>query len=393
MSIMVHKRGLIEIGAWSLVVLLLTAAGRANDGTAEVSDASNASSTSTVVPAAARPKIPPPRSWPQASSPIARGQVQDSSLAIDPAPASSSAVPPAQNSDRAPSAAAAQPAAGVSQNDVALSKTTARSTATSAASQLEEPGSDAVSPQAAPDIPQAATIAGASLPSAPGATQDPALSKPQDTELSKPVGKVAEPEKGQVDLMATQSKADGQVKPVGCATCGGFHNSGDGPMLHEAMGCADGSCIPGRKPCYPPADSCNTVVGAFIQNLYQCLCCPDPCYQPAWVPAANASFFADYARPRTVTRLRYDNLESMTRPDRNQFWIQGVVAPMRNERHGGSLISRARLQEFYVYQEAAECAWQLLHRVSLSADQPELRANPSRLQRPELRHQVAVVRL
>ena len=73
-----------------------------------------------------------------------------------------------------------------------------------------------------------------------------------------------------------------------------------------------------------PANDCNTVIGAFLTNLYQCLCCPDPCYQPAWEPAANASFFADYARPRTVTRLRYDNLEAMTRPDRNQFLINQV---------------------------------------------------------------------
>ena len=152
--------------------------------------------------------------------------------------------------------------------------------------------------------------------------------------------------------MAIQSKADAQVTPAGCATCGGFHNSGDGPMIHEAMGCADGSCIPGRKPCYPPADPCNTVAGAFIQNLYQCLCCPDPCYQPQWVPAANASFFADYARPRTVTRLRYDNLEAMTRPDRNQFWIQGV-SPTRNNPKLTIRDLRARIQEFYVYQEVA----------------------------------------
>ena len=69
------------------------------------------------------------------------------------------------------------------------------------------------------------------------------------------------------------------------------------------------------------------------------------------MPAANASFFADYARPRTVTRLRYDNLESMSRPDRNQYWIQGVTALRKN----GRLITdpRARLQQFYIYQEAA----------------------------------------
>jgi hypothetical protein len=151
--------------------------------------------------------------------------------------------------------------------------------------------------------------------------------------------------------LAVKLKEDSQVEPTGCATCGGFHNHGDGPALHESMGCADGSCIPGRPPCYPPCNECNTVIGAFCQNLYQCLCCPDPCYQPKWVPAANASFFADYARPRTVTRLRYDNLESMRTPDRNQFWINQVTP----NRSNGLTINdpRARLQQFYVYQEAA----------------------------------------
>jgi hypothetical protein len=149
------------------------------------------------------------------------------------------------------------------------------------------------------------------------------------------------------------AKEDSQVAPTGCATCGGFHKHADGPALHESMGCNTGQCIPGRQACNPPCNECDTFIGAFCQNLYQCLCCPDPCYQPTWVPAANASFFADYARPRTVTRIRYDNLEAMRTPDRNQFWINNVT-PLRNN---GRLITNpmlfARLQQAYLYQEAA----------------------------------------
>ena len=118
------------------------------------------------------------------------------------------------------------------------------------------------------------------------------------------------------------------------------------------MGCASGNCIPGRPPCNPLCKEHDTVIGAFCQNLYDCLCCPDPCYQPAWVPAANASFFADYARPRTVTRIRYDNLENMTRPDRNQFWINNVT-PGLQERTSSRTDPTARLQQVYLYQEAA----------------------------------------
>jgi hypothetical protein len=151
--------------------------------------------------------------------------------------------------------------------------------------------------------------------------------------------------------LAVSLKQDGQVETTACATCGGFHGHADGPALHESMGCATGSCIPGRKPCYPPCNECDTFIGAFCQNLYQCLCCPDPCYQPGWVPAANASFFADYARPWTVTRLRYDNLEAMNRPDRNQFWINQVKGLRGNAVRINN--PAARLQQFYLYQEAA----------------------------------------
>jgi hypothetical protein len=148
----------------------------------------------------------------------------------------------------------------------------------------------------------------------------------------------------------SQQSDDEQVERAGCATCGGFHISNAGADLHASMGCASGNCIPGRPPCNPPCNEHDTVIGAFCQNLYDCICCPDPCYKPAWVAAANASFFADYARPRTVTRIRYDNLEAMTRPDRNQFWIN-QVKPVPMSR---TIVNPfARLQQVSLYQEAA----------------------------------------
>jgi hypothetical protein len=69
------------------------------------------------------------------------------------------------------------------------------------------------------------------------------------------------------------------------------------------------------------------------------------------VPAANASFFADYARPRTVTRIRYDNLENMTRPDRNQFFLNNVNPAFK--KNGFPYRPIARLQQVSLYQEAA----------------------------------------
>src|SRR5262249_16134406 len=120
---------------------------------------------------------------------------------------------------------------------------------------------------------------------------------------------------------------DDQVEQTGCATCGGFHSKSEGGLLHASLGCANGDWIPGRPPCDYLDNNFRTFLGAFASTLYSELCCPDPCYQPVWEPGANASFFADYARPRTVTRFRYDNLEDMVRPDRNQFWINKVMPP------------------------------------------------------------------
>ncbi len=155
----------------------------------------------------------------------------------------------------------------------------------------------------------------------------------------------------QSNATAPPQGQDDQVERTECATCGGYHSSSSGGIFHAQLGCAGGNCIPGRQPCSPSEKDCDTVFGAFFNNIYQELCCPDPCYQPKWEPGAAASFFADYARPRTVTRIRYDNLESMTTPDRNQYWIDSAMPKGMN----GHRITnpRLRLQQVYLYQEAA----------------------------------------
>jgi hypothetical protein len=155
-----------------------------------------------------------------------------------------------------------------------------------------------------------------------------------DSNASKPAspGHDATSVAGAPDIRrnAPAKEHDDEIEQVGCATCGGYHSIPDGGPFHASLGCENGTCIPGRQPCDNLAKDSNTFIGAFVSNLYNELCCPDPCYQPSWDPAANASFFADYARPRTVTRFRYDNLEDMTRPDRNQFWIQQVTLAHKN---------------------------------------------------------------
>ena len=187
---------------------------------------------------------------------------------------------------------------------------------------------------------------------APAATASP---QPEPEQKQAPASS-----EGQNPDKSPERKQDGQVEQSSCATCGGFHGQLDGHVFTCQTGCASGNCIPGRQPCNPPLNECNTVVGSFLTNLYQCICCPDPCYEPKWEPAAYASLFADYARPRTVTRLRYDNLEDMTRPDRNQFWINNVTPTHGfttktlkiNSKPSITNLS-ARLQQVYLYQEAA----------------------------------------
>ncbi|HWG44741.1 MAG TPA: hypothetical protein VN688_18340 [Gemmataceae bacterium] len=114
--------------------------------------------------------------------------------------------------------------------------------------------------------------------------------------------------------------------PVGgCASCGGGAGASDVRPAPPADACACGiggcGCIPGRNPCY----SCNatTHVGRFMGALYECLCCPDPCYEPRWIAAANSSFFTDPARPISQTRVRYDSGLGLQFPDRAEyFWAR-----------------------------------------------------------------------
>ena len=166
--------------------------------------------------------------------------------------------------------------------------------------------------------------------------------------------------------------APGAPLPAGvgsfsCATCGQAH-------LHEASGgcshggCGGGGCIPGRKAGY--SYEASTLVGRFFGNLYECLCCPDPCYKPGWVPQANASFFQDYARPRTIARFRWDNVSDFQFPDRSEFfWARddGKGAgpqpphPFPRKVPAGSTIKQVQYKgersvsydQLYYYQEAA----------------------------------------
>jgi hypothetical protein len=144
-------------------------------------------------------------------------------------------------------------------------------------------------------------------------------------------------------------RTDGEVVQTGCSTCGGGLLGPPGGLL-DGMGCGGGGCcggcglrcVPGREQCY--CDCCcdpKTCVGRFFYGLYECICCPDPCYEPHWLAVADSAFFVDAARPVTQMRLRWDTGWNLTKPDRAEyFWPRERTQPNQLEskdpwaRHG-----------------------------------------------------------
>lgn len=118
---------------------------------------------------------------------------------------------------------------------------------------------------------------------------------------------------------------EGAIVPVGCSTCGGGLSGGTVSGGCGSGGCGDGRCDsccwPGRQPCCAGCDA-DTGCGRFFGCLYDCICCPDPCYNPpSWLAVADSAFFTDAARPITQTRLRWDSAWDFHNPDRAEYWF------------------------------------------------------------------------
>jgi hypothetical protein len=131
------------------------------------------------------------------------------------------------------------------------------------------------------------------------------------------------------------------------------------PLVKPASGCCgmaprhdladygyDGHCVPGRT-CHPlPED--DTPCGRLLAGIYNGICCPDPCYEPSWIAAANAAFFQDSPRPVTQTRIRWDNVRDYGFPDSAEyFWGQIGVKAMKNP------TPSLNYNELSLYQEIA----------------------------------------
>src|SRR5262245_16656126 len=121
-------------------------------------------------------------------------------------------------------------------------------------------------------------------------------------------------------VVEVREGAPSGVTPASCTSCG---TPGGGPAYGPGVfgwghkygplpcdvGCGEEGC--GEAGChagYPPCDACEgqSRLTRLLCAFHNAICCPDPCYEPGWVAAANAALFTPAVRPATYTRLRWD---------------------------------------------------------------------------------------
>ncbi len=122
------------------------------------------------------------------------------------------------------------------------------------------------------------------------------------------------------------------VVSKGCSTCGG---AGGGCNQCEPM---------------PQTGFATRLVGL----MYETLCCPDPCYQPKWMPLADSAFFTDSARPVSHTRLRWEYGHEARLMDRAEyFWARSDGNGKGLRPNGAPGIPRLDYHEISQYTETA----------------------------------------
>ena len=154
---------------------------------------------------------------------------------------------------------------------------------------------------------------------------------------------------------------DGAVVPAGCASCSGGLLGLPPTDVGEVSGCAScgcggNGCVPGRKPCDCCCDATDGP-GRFLCGLYQCICCPDPCYDPHWCALADSSFFQT-SGPRPVTQmdLRYEQGWNMPFPDKSEFFMARADGKGKFQPVTAAAIvddNLATYRELHMYNEAA----------------------------------------
>jgi hypothetical protein len=64
----------------------------------------------------------------------------------------------------------------------------------------------------------------------------------------------------------------------------------------------------------------------MMAELYHCICCPDPCYEPRWIALANAAITVDPIRPQTHQTFRWDFMNGLRTPDRAEYYFGRYAA-------------------------------------------------------------------
>src|SRR5262249_43424073 len=119
---------------------------------------------------------------------------------------------------------------------------------------------------------------------------------------------------------------DPSIQQAGCLGCGGgVGGSPVGCNTCLGEGCDGPRCVPGRMECCEPCEATNCF-GRIWCGL-TAMCCPDPCYQPCYIPAADAAFFQDSAKPVSRTTLRWDAGVNGTTPDRAEVFWSRIGSP------------------------------------------------------------------
>jgi hypothetical protein len=171
------------------------------------------------------------------------------------------------------------------------------------------------------------------IPKAPGESSPVVVAFKPGEESSAPVRTALAETMTPPGSGENTENSDG-IMPVGCAGCGmggGLISPSIGPVEGLPIGggcssCGGSTCVPGKTPCYPC--SYKTTFGRFLCGVYECVCCPDPCYEPRWIPVTDSSFFTPAPRPITQQRFRWDSGMNLILPDRaTYFWSPPPLGP------------------------------------------------------------------
>jgi hypothetical protein len=195
------------------------------------------------------------------------------------------------------------------------------------------------------------------------------------------------PDSGIVQTSCPGCATTADLPPMSAGDTRGGCGCGCGPC----KGCG---CIPGQPKCY--CECCcdpQTPWGRFLAGVYNCICCPDPCYEPRWNALADNAFFQEAARPVTQMKLKWDSGFNFKDPDRAEFFwarertnpnqLQPANCPRFGIGKGPTGIARSLdYEELTLYTEAAQGGFGLFFEVPYVHIDPETGAANAGLMPP-----------